>query len=404
MEVLTYSLRGDDGLDSDAFYKDAERFTDTMLEHMKVVLIPAAEAYRRHSEHMGVERLRTAEEYALELLALGALWRIYGPASGALPSWQGRLLRRLVRLRSEALVLKPAADRARGTLGAAWLEPPPRGRSGRTAAAGPSVPGPLTPGRLDRLILWLEAAGEFRQEADRFRLWSRYLAALAPDESRPLLEAAVSEAKWFEAASLEAFGRYTRRVDHYRLLRRPFGKRREDAVLRNRRREEYHLNLAGAELLNRLYRREYASTAGKAVLLPACLKSRAGKECAAVRSGTPFRCLLCSADCRIGQIEKLARAHSFEVIIAPHESDAFSAQVVSRLVRERTGIVGVACALNLVAGGWRAEALGIPAQCVLLDYCGCSAHWDPVGFPTDLNLNRLRGILGLEPAPPSRSI
>jgi hypothetical protein len=55
-----------------------------------------------------------------------------------------------------------------------------------------------------------------------------------------------------------------------------------------------------------------------------------------------------------------------------------------------TGIVGVACVLNLLSGGLKARRLGIPAQCILLDSCGCGNHWDIEGIPTVLNVDQLK--------------
>jgi hypothetical protein len=55
-------------------------------------------------------------------------------------------------------------------------------------------------------------------------------------------------------------------------------------------------------------------------------------------------------------------------------------------------LVAVACLLNLVPGGYEMRELGLNAQCVLLDYCGCIKHWHPEGFPTDLNIDRLLNL------------
>ncbi len=60
------------------------------------------------------------------------------------------------------------------------------------------------------------------------------------------------------------------------------------------------------------------------------------------------------------------------------------------LLSTDTGIVGIACVLNLISGGWRLNDIVIPAQCVLLDYCGCKNHWNKEGVPTEINFNRLK--------------
>lgn len=170
--------------------------------------------------------------------------------------------------------------------------------------------------------------------------------------------------------------------------------RREDAILRNRSEVEYHLNWLGAELMNRAYRSAFEAAGKRAVLLPVCLRTHTGSACAAVRSGQGHTCLRCDPSCRVASVMELGAAEDVEVILISHESDAFSQTLISRLLKENTSIVGVACTLNLVSGGLRAKAAGLAAQCVILDYCGCGQHWDDAGgFPTDLNLNRLQAIL-----------
>lgn len=400
MEIRTYSLRDGESA-SEEFYRQAGRFAEVVLARSERRLGPAADAYRQTVRADGTEAsVRSAPEYAFELLALGVLWRTYLPSARHMEPWQGRLLRRLVKLRSASPRLKPAADRARAAWGSRWLVPAAAHRPAwhnRGGSAGPD------PDDLKPLLLWLEASGEFLQEAERFRRWQRYVSKLPPAEARGILTQALEEAAWFETASESALGRYTRKVDPFRMLQRHRYRHREDAILTDRRRVEYHLNLVGAEIMNRAYRGDYGKTRRRAALLPACLKTPGPAGCASVRQGTPFRCLGCSPDCRIGQLTAVGKRRGFEVLIVPHESDAFSRASVERLVRERIGIVGVACALNLLAGGWRAKGLGIPAQCVILDYCGCRDHWDDAGFPTDLNQDRLLHILSYQLDQPDQS-
>lgn len=390
MKILTYSLQNGTA-SSDEFYRDAARLTDAVLLHGEQALLPAAQGLHRYVELTGGEELRTVEEYAFDLLTLGVLWRTYSGTAGRLPAWRARVLRGMVRLRTESPRLKPAADRIRGSLGSRWLLPSPQAEQ---AAAAEPASSPLTrKDGLDPLILWLEASGEFNQEAARLRLWQRYLSRQPAGTVRETLRTALSEAEWFEAASLEALGAYTSGVEDYRRLQGALPRSREDAVLRNRRQVEYHLNLLGAELMNRVYRKDYAAASGHAVLLPACLRARTGRNCAAVGSGKPQGCLQCTKECRVAQAVEMGREEGFQVIVVSHESDAFSHSLIERLVSDNAAIVGVACALNLVSGGLRAKAAGIPAQCVILDYCGCGAHWDDNGgFATDLNLERLRQI------------
>jgi hypothetical protein len=60
-----------------------------------------------------------------------------------------------------------------------------------------------------------------------------------------------------------------------------------------------------------------------------------------------------------------------------------------------TGVVGVACVLNLISGGWLLDGMGISAQCVLLDYCGCKNHWSRENIPTEINIKQLKKVLDI---------
>jgi hypothetical protein len=104
----------------------------------------------------------------------------------------------------------------------------------------------------------------------------------------------------------------------------------------------------------------------------------------------------CTPRCRVHQLKAMGRKHGFAVYLVPHESSVFSGEDGRKLIGEGTGIVGIACVSNLVAGGWKATALGLPPQCVLLDHCGCRKHWHDKGFPTDLNMAQLRKVLGID--------
>ena len=72
----------------------------------------------------------------------------------------------------------------------------------------------------------------------------------------------------------------------------------------------------------------------------------------------------------------------------PHSSD-FTTWLGRWRDTQKVGVVGVACMLNLFTGGYEMKDLNIPAQCVLLDRCGCKQHWHPEGIPTSLDRQQL---------------
>ena len=78
--------------------------------------------------------------------------------------------------------------------------------------------------------------------------------------------------------------------------------------------------------------------------------------------------------------------------LIPHSSD-FSRFLVKWKDNRDTSLIGVACVLNLIAGGYEMKRLNIPSQCVFLDYCGCKKHWDKDGIATSLNVNQVKRII-----------
>ena len=80
----------------------------------------------------------------------------------------------------------------------------------------------------------------------------------------------------------------------------------------------------------------------------------------------------------------------------PHELSVFSNGTIRPDKDVAVGVVGVSCPLTNPTGGWETKALGIPAQGVLLDYCGCRYHWHRQGIPTDLNIGQLLRVLDVD--------
>ncbi len=383
--IITYTLR-DGQAQSDRYYQDVAAFTDEVLAEAKDRVRPLVEAFQFYLEKTGRETPRTFSEYAFELLTLGILWRVYiGDALG-LAQMPRRALTSLVRLRQRGGCLKPSADFMRGVMGSLFLS-----SDGRRLA---EIPAP-TLAHLDRLLDWLAASDVFAQELKRLRAWRDFLANQLPGEATENLAAAISFAAWFEAHSEAALGRYTPNVEQFLTQTHPSYRWREDAIFCGRRRVEYHLNMVGTEILNRAFRESFLDVTRKVVILPPCMRAKPDGECRA--SSTPFGdlCAACTPSCRVRQLTELGRERGFEILIMPHELSVFSSGVVEPVAGNAVGIVGVSCVLTNPSGGWETKGLGIPAQGVLLDYCGCSWHWHKEGIPTDINDGQLLRVLGI---------
>jgi len=386
VEVITYSLR--DGQEhSDEYYRGVAAFTDEVLAEAEDRTRTAVTSLRTHLQQTGREVPRTRAEYHIEILTLGVLWRVYAGDVLHLAKAPRRVLARLADLRQRAGPLKPAVDFLRGLLAALCLSP-----DGRHAI---DVPAP-TLAHLDQLLGWMAATGDFNEDVKRLRGWRDFLMSQPPEEATSCLAAAISFAAWFEARSQAALGQYTPHVERFLAETHPSYRWREDAIFCGRQRVEYHLNMVGTEILNRAFREPFLRTERKLVLLPPCMKAQPDHRCRA--QPTPFgaRCAGCTPDCRVHQLTELGKAHGFGTLILPDELSVFSSGTVKPMDDERTGIIGVSCVLTNVSGGWETRTLGIPAQGVLLDYCGCSWHWHEKGIPTDVNLGQLLRVLGIE--------
>lgn len=382
VQVITYSLRNGQK-HSDQYYQDVAAFTDQVLIEAESRVGGLVRAFRARLQQTECQVPRTFSEYALELLVLGILWRTY---VGLAKSPQ-RILTYLVRLRRRGGPLKPGIDLLRGVLGRLFLS------SNGTQPA--QLPEP-TLERLDRLLNWLSATDTFSQEVKRLRAWRDFLADQSTDQVLENLETAVAFGAWFESQAEAALGCYTPQVERFLAETHPGYRWREDAIFCGRRRVEYHLNMVGTEILNRAFRDVFLDAKRKVILVPPCMQAQPEGVCQAQLTPFGSRCAGCTSHCRIHQLTKLGEKRGFEVLIMPHELSVFASNAVKPVEGDAVGIVGVSCPLTNVSGGWETKDLGIPAQGVLLDYCGCPWHWHEKGIPTDINFDQLLTVLGID--------
>lgn len=383
-EVITYSLRNGRPR-SDAYYEDVAVFTDEVLVEAENRVCTLVEAFQLYLQQTGRENPRSFAEYAFEVLTLGVLWQIYAGKTTDLAQASQGLLVSLTRWRQKYRALKPVLDPVRGVLANLFLARP----HSRTASRP-------TLDNLDQLLRWLAATGDFKEEVKRLTMWRDFLADELPTKVAQNLETAISWASWFETHSQTALGRYTPHVEQFLNNTHPGYRWREDAIFCGRQRVEYHLNMVGTEILNRAFREQFLTTEQKVLLVPPCMRAKPDHQCEA--KTTPFgqRCAACEPSCRVHQVTKLGEKYGFEVLIMPHELSVLAGGKMKSATDGRMGLVGVSCPLTNVTGGWETKYLGIPAQGVLLDYCGCPWHWHREGIATDINFNQLLRVLDLK--------
>ncbi len=385
MQIITYSLRTD-GTRSDKYFQDVASFTDTVLATGEGLVRLYLDAFWSFIQETHREALRSRAEYLYELLTLGVLWQVYGDDALGLADVPRQALTQLAQWRERDDKLKPIVDGLRGILGTLFLS-----SRDRHSISAP----PLTLAHLDKFLGWLAATRILDEEARRLAHWRDFLVRQTPDEASAVLDAILAFAAWFETRSAEALGRYTPNVERFLSRHHSSYRWREDALFCGRKRVEYHLNMVGTEVLNRAFRESFLRTSRKIVLVPPCMRFQPEGRCKAHPSALGAQCAHCTPLCHVHQVTKLGDKYGFAVFMLPDELAVFSAPTASPGGSADMGIVGVSCVLTNAAGGWKAHRLGIPAQGIPLDYCGCRWHWHKEGIATDVNLHHLLSVLGV---------
>lgn len=385
MYVITYSLKNSKG-ESDEFYQKLEAFTEEVLSEIRTMTLAAVKDYIEYLKANGGSRLCSPDEHGFELLVLGTLWEIYSGDAGNLGEVPAQLLSGLAKLRRQGGVMKPGFDFIRGIMSTIFMSPDLYDHMYKLD---------ISPDHLDKLLGWLDASGEFHQEVIRLGRWGKYLHTLPSKKAKDILATAITLAGWFQGRSEEVLGSYTENVDRYLYEDRPEHYWREDVIFCGRRRVEYHLNMVGAGIMNRIYRDGFVKTRDKAVLIPACMRCLPVDECRGRTDGDGFHCAGCTAECSVFRLMQLGRKYGFAVHVLSHESSISKNRQQPEYLNSNTGVVGVACVLNLISGGWLLDSLGISSQCVVLDYCGCKNHWSREGIPTEINVEQLKRVLGI---------
>jgi uncharacterized protein len=375
MNHATYRFRHDRPDPHAVSFREVKRVADEVVASGRCLETLLSE-YGAFVEETGHEKRRSEGEYLVEALMLGVLWRARGHEAMQAHRLQPELL-------EEILV-----ERRLGM---------PRRRDGSTAkllATGwPAHPGWSSPQptELRKLYDWLWATGEYDDEIERLVGWLAFLEGQpgrARERIRRLMEFAIA----FERMSDARLGRGTLRVEQFLGWVLPLRPVREDTVQCSRRRIEYHFNMVGADLLNRAWRRDFQACSRHVLVLPGCARALPDPMCKARREETELHCTHCSKGCTVSRATRVAEKAGATAIAVLHGSDFGRFLRSPRLSGGDVAIVGVACVPGLVGAGWRARNRGLPAQCVLLDFSGCT-HWLDEAKPTTLDLDDLNRAL-----------
>lgn len=381
MYTITYNLKSSDG-SSDAFYEKLRDFSHHVFRVLDEQFYDALLSFFRYRRHLDLDRIYSFEEGYLEMLSMGVFWQIYSGDALATDDGMTDFIQKLTMLREENKTFKPLIDAFRGLMMTAVMQPDLYDHMG--------ISKPTLENFKD-LLDWLEATGEFKYEVLRLRYWYDYASTLEETALQDLLTLCLSASLWFEKESNEHLGVFTEEVDRYLNEMRPKRYWKEDVIFCGRRRVEYHLNMLAAEWLNKVNRESFKGRPHKLLFVPTCLRLKDDEACQAKAVDDRLVCCHCDSLCQVSRATLLAESMNCKTFILPHSTSL--KKVPEGIEPLNIAVIGVACALHLISGGWMLSHQGIAAQCVMLDYCGCKAHWHHEGLPTSLSLRKLTHIL-----------
>jgi len=377
---ITYSLAGNQN-DSTGFYIDLSHFTDLVINNLNLETENHITDFCQYVNEYKIENLRSRNEYLVELLMIGMYWNNYSGKAVKTGSLSKNLLKALYKQRKRFPAYKPEIDKVRGVFAYSFLEKNNIKRSGS-----------LTLHTFENLLSWLSATGEFNEEVLRLRNWTAFLNTKDAVYTGNLIKTSMLFADRFSLTAMEKLGEYTQHLNGFQQNTLPNYKYREDYFFASRRENEYFLNMFAAEVLNRGLKKGFTETTKKVLLLPTCMRSEPDTGCKAKSDGKELVCANCNAKCNIGKVSFEMKKQGITSYLIPHSSD-FSRFLVKWQNSPDTSLIGVACVLNLITGGYEMKRLDISSQCVFLDYCGCKKHWDKEGFATSLNVNQLKKMV-----------
>lgn len=379
MEPVTYSLKVNEQ-ESDVYYHEIKNFTDKILNKFGDYNTNLIEEFISYNSLKNA-KIRRNDDYIFELLMMGTFLNVYGKRSNELNESIQTTLENLVEKRNQGGCKKESIDALRGVLMTKYMLPENEDKTEDDL---------LNFDAFDRLLKYLKAAGDFNQEVQRLMHWKDFLTTRSYDQVSQCLKIAIDYANYFERRGIEALGKYTKNVDEFLKTEHEKHLWMEDVLFCSRKEVEYHLNMVGAEIMNRSFEKEFTERNRRALLLPGCIRYTQ-KNCRAEETNLGLKCISCSKKCNVSQLTSMGDRYNFEVYIVTHESSAFKKSTEKD--RDELAIIGVACVSNLIAGGWKSDALNIPAQCVLLEQSTCKSHWSSEGHSTDINTNQLKKLL-----------
>lgn len=376
MESPTYTLFGELN-SSDHFYKQSELAAENLLTYFDRNFKNVAETLLCFESARRISTNRNLTEYYVELLMLIVLWNEYSAYSYSDTGFKLTILKLMGKLRKKYDFTKDTIDKLR----AKHL----RSLVRKHAATDFNLK------NLKRFAFWLGATGDYNQYSERLNIWAQYFRSFSAKELQAIYEQLQQAGNFFNKISNNEFDIYTQNVNQFVTDNKSKYLLREDLFSCLKRDIEYHLNMVCSEMLNISYKNDFTNSGNKYVLAPGCMRPAGGLKCKAEFDKLGGKCKICDKSCGIFQLIREGKTKGFEVRILKHSSDLSNWS--RKKCGENRGVVGIACVPALLEGGLELRKNRVPAQCVFLDYSGCSKHWCNNDCQTSINYGKLSKVL-----------
>lgn len=357
------------------FYDDLSSFTDLVLQKGRQPMQNFLNDFSSFTKERKLPSYQP-EEHLMEILMSGIFWKNYQSFLSIDALFYEPLFNRLYHWRKKYPRFKTRIDTFRGKLAYRYLS---QKRNSQI---------PLYR-RFEYLNSWLNCSKDFIQETERLNQWERFLEAQPLSYQKDFWQTTEAFADWFILQAAINLSEYTKGWDDFMMDHYAEYQKREDFIFCTRKPSEYHLNMVAAEVMNRALQKGFENTSGKILLLPTCMTK--SNNCKAKMEDGNLVCQHCTAECAVAKLSREMNKQGVRTVLIPH-STGFSKYLKPWENSSNTGLIGVACVLNLLTGGYEMQKLNIPSQCVFLDSCGCKKHWLS-GQPTRLNLQQLNKLV-----------
>lgn len=191
------------------------------------------------------------------------------------------------------------------------------------------------------------------------------------------------------SAGDDIFGSEFQQIDEFVRQAKRDTSERDDHDLRRTPRQVYLLEAIAYKLYDQTNRDAFNHTKETLIIVPDCL-SLHNPECEKADRPHGDECGLCTPECQVFEIEKLASKYGATVLFSKRKLEE-QLEYHSRK-SEHLGVIGIACLLMLAGGMRTCMELSLPVRGVPLNFCGCE-HWNKEPFASQLPIERLQQIL-----------